>query len=63
MDNSVRWMLDYIDKRKGQVILTDFDENLNLLNAKFPLESCVSGDITKDSIHGYCQKIYNQYQH
>jgi hypothetical protein len=63
MNDSIRWMLDYIDQRKGQVVLTDFDENLNHLNAKFPLEKCVSGEITKDSIHGYCQKIYNKYRH
>ena len=62
MDDSVHWMLDYIAKRNGQTILTDFDENLNHLNAKFPLEQCVSGEITKNSIHGYCQQIYHKYK-
>lgn len=60
--NSVNWILDYIDKRNGTYILTDFDEETNSLNAKFPLNGCIDGTVFSDDVFRYCQKIKRKFE-
>jgi hypothetical protein len=61
MNESVDWMLDYIERKNGTVVLTDFDEETHLLNARFPLGNCADGSVLKDDIIRYCQTIWRKF--
>lgn len=56
---SVKWIKDYVEKEKGKLIVTEFDEEINFLDAHFPLSDCLKGNITEDQIVRYCQSIQN----
>ncbi len=61
IDNSVNWIYQYIEKRGGKTILTDFDEERNSLNAEFPLQRCLAGEIAHQEVMKYCQNIYRKF--
>ncbi|MCI0665402.1 MAG: hypothetical protein L0220_30450, partial [Acidobacteria bacterium] len=62
LNNSIGWIQDYVERKKGEVILTDFDEETNSLNAKFPLNSCVDGVILNSEIMKYCQEVKRKFR-
>lgn len=62
LDESVRWITDYVAKNKGELIITDFDEEKNFFDAHFPLSECLRGNITEDQIFRYCQKINRKFR-
>jgi hypothetical protein len=61
MRDSIAWLNEYIERNNGTLIITDFDEETNLLNARFPLSACVDGAILNDTILGYCQEIKRRF--
>jgi hypothetical protein len=62
MDESVKWMMDYIERYDGELILTDFDEETNPLNAIFPLNGCMGGSVSDRDILGFCQRIKSRFE-
>lgn len=61
ISRTVAWMKNYIAGYDGEVIVTDFDEELNQLNAQFPLVSCLNGSVSEDEVIRYCQRIKNRF--
>ncbi len=57
MSRSTNWMTDYVERKGGTQILTDFDEETNSLNAFFPLSGCIDGSVISTDILRYCQTI------
>jgi CspA family cold shock protein len=62
MNASVKWMTDYIERKEGKVVLTDFDEETNPLNAVFPLNGCIDGSVLNSDILKYCQRIKRRFE-
>ncbi|MBN2088589.1 hypothetical protein JW964_03205 [candidate division KSB1 bacterium] len=62
MRNSVNWINTYIEKKGGSIILTDFDEETNSLNARFPLNGGLDGfTYNAEDIIRYCQEIKKRF--
>ncbi len=61
MRDSISWMLNYVDDNGGTVVLTDFDEETNSLNARFPLSGCADGSILQEKILRYTQNIWRKF--
>jgi hypothetical protein len=59
--NISNWITRYIDENNGSLIVTDFDEETNVLNAEFPLSQCIQGDISVNQIQRYCQNIHKKF--
>lgn len=61
-EKTVQWIEDYVDRHNGTVILTDFDEEKNSLNATFPLNRCIDGAILDKDVLTYCQQISQKFK-
>jgi len=61
LSSSIRWMHKYINNHGGETIITDFDEELNQLNAQFPLSGCLNGNITSNDVLQYCQRVKTRF--
>jgi hypothetical protein len=59
---TVKWIQDYVEQHQGKVILTDFDEETNCLNARFPLNGCLDGSVLTEDIIKYCQEIARKFK-
>ena len=55
--SSVDWIKNYVYDNKGNLIVTDFDEEMNYLDAQFPLNKCMSNVIDEKEILRYLQNI------
>jgi len=62
LQDSINSIIEYIDQKKGKLILTDFDENTNSLNAKFPLNSLMDGTVFSEDVFRYCQEIKRKFE-
>jgi hypothetical protein len=62
IDDSKKWITDYVENHNGKVILTDFDENLHQLHAIFPLNDVTNGTILSTTLMEYSQKILRNFR-
>lgn len=62
LNTAVDWIKRYVDQHEGTAILTDFDEEINSLNAIFPLDKCMSGLLSDRSILSHCQQISRKFR-
>jgi|GEM_PF-4878239 hypothetical protein len=62
IENSKKWIEDYVEDHEGKTVLTDFDENINYLKAIFPLNDVTNGSILSKEIIKFSQKIYKDFE-
>lgn len=57
-----KWLTNYVDKHKGETILTDYNEDLNYFNAIFPLNDVTASAIVDRELMNYLQRINNAFK-
>lgn len=61
MESDVNWLKNYANDNNGTLIVSDFDESINYLNAEFPLNSTIDNIVNQKKLLKYIQQLRNKF--